>query len=153
MSEKIIPEVKKNEVDYIPYIPSEEVVLKAHSEGIFEKTKELNNDLMQAKENGIDTYSIETEIKDTNFIEKAVLDAQIAQQEDINSGMTVSDILAKRALMAQSRIEKWQEDNSFPDNWEETMRSRNLFGIAIDQLESVKKQKEQAGHYMVNPNK
>ena|ERR1035437_7493955 len=144
-----------NKADYIPYVPSEETILQKHGEGIFENLKKLNADLIEAKEYGNDSlqFQIEEEIGRLEFIEKAVSDAQIAQQEDANAGMTVSDILAKRALMAQSKLDKWAENDSFPDDWEDTMRKRDLFGIAIDQLESIKKQKEQAGHYMINPNK
>lgn len=161
MSEKLVntqatsEEKPSNIVDYIPYIPSDEVILKAHGDGIYNSAKRLNADLIQAKEDGAndETENIKTELRDLEFIEKVVLGAQNAQQYESNMGMTVSDILAKRALVAQSRLEKWAESGRFPDNWENTVRERNLLGVAIDQLESIKKQKEQAGHYMVNPDK
>lgn len=156
MSEKIIPyENTKSEADYIPYIPSDEVVVKRHSDLGYEHIKELNSNLEKAKEgrDQLKIDSIEQDLRDSESIGKYILDAEIAQQDSDKKDMTVSDILAKRALVAQSRIEKWQKDNSFPAGWENAQRERDLIGIAIDQLGAVKDQMVQAGHFMVNPDK
>lgn len=143
----------ENLLDYVPYSPSEESILNEHSQGLFARLKKLNSDLLESRESGGNTTDIESDIKDVEFIDKAVTEALNAQQYENNAEMTVSDILAKRALVAQSKIEKWTESDTFPINWEDTVRERNLLDIAIDQIQSIKMQKEQSGHFMINPNR